>query len=342
MAAQKTCRLDLALQGGGSHGAFTWGVLDALLEDGRFEFDGISGTSAGAMNAVVLAAGFAEAKTEGLSSAAAHRLRCDLAREKLHTFWHEVGKIGTLLAASPASFAAQMMPWLKPVLSPAQSNPFDINPLRRILNQLVDFDLIARLHGEKWMPQLFICATSVRTGKGEIFANRNLSSQVVMASACLPLLYQAVEIDGEQYWDGGYAGNPALYPLIYHTPANDILLVQINPVAIDQMPNSLDEIQDRVNQITFNAGLLSELRAIRFVTRLLEEQKLDTSRYRKIFLQQIDGGSALMAYGSDSKVKSDWEFLQTLFEQGRVADEQWLKTDVKYLGVKNTMPKLLD
>ena len=341
MATHKTYRLDLALQGGGSHGAFTWGVLDALLENGAYEFDGVSGTSAGAMNAVVLAAGFAEADTEGMDEAEAHRARCELARTKLHDFWFEVGKIGTLLAASPATFAAQMMPWLKPMLSPAQSNPFDINPLRRILNQLVDFELIASLKDAKWLPQLFICATSVRTGKGVIFTNDNVSSQAVMASACLPMLYQSVEIDGEQYWDGGYAGNPALYPLIYNTPANDILLVQINPVAIEIMPKTLDEIQDRANQITFNAGLLSELRAIRFVTRLLEEEKLDVTRYRKVFLHQIDGGAFLETHGSDSKVKSDWVFLQALFEQGREAGKKWMKTNTKHLGVKNTMPKLL-
>ena len=341
MAAHKTYRLDLALQGGGSHGAFTWGVLDALLEDGGYEFDGVSGTSAGAMNAVVLAAGFAEAETEGLSVADAHRARCELARAKLHDFWYEVGKIGSMLAVSLAMFAAQMMPWLKPMLSPAQSNPLDINPLRRILNNLVDFELIASLQKEKWLPQLFICATSVRTGKGVIFTNDNVSSQAVMASACLPMLYQSVEIDGEPYWDGGYAGNPALYPLIYNTPANDILLVQINPVAIETMPKTLDEIQDRANQITFNAGLLSELRAIRFVTRLLEEEKLDVKRYRKVFLHQIDGGAFLETHGSDSKVKSDWTFLQALFEQGREAGKKWMKTNAKHLGVKNTMPKLL-
>ena len=342
MTAKKIYRMDLALQGGGSHGAFTWGVLDALLEDGSYAFEGISGTSAGAMNAVVLAAGFAEAQTEGMNEAEAHKARCELARQKLHAFWFEVGKVGTLLAASPAAFAAQMMPWLRPVLAPAQSNPFDINPLRRILNNIVDFDLIASLQEAPWMPQLFICATCVRTGKGEIFTNCNVSSQAVMATACLPMLYQAVEIDGEQYWDGGYAGNPALYPLIYQTPASDILLVQINPIAIETMPKTMDEIQDRASQITFNAGLLMELRAIRFVTRMVEEQKLDTSRYRKVFLHQIDGGAKLMAYGSDSKVKSDWPLLQRLFEDGRAAGQKWLKTDAKHLGVKNTMPKNLD
>lgn len=336
--SKQIVRLDLALQGGGSHGAYTWGVLDALLEDGRLDFDGISGTSAGAMNAAVLAAGFAEADTTGLNKAEAHKARCDLARAKLHQFWYEVGKVGTLLAASPANFAAQMMPWLKPMLSPAQTNPFGINPLRDILNKVVCFDKIAELRGEKWMPKLFICATNVRTGQGRIFTNADLSDQAIMASACLPQLYEAVEIDGEPYWDGGYAGNPALYPLIYDTPSCDILLVQINPMVIDAMPSSLDDIQDRMSQITFNAGLLSELRAIRFVSRLMDDNKLDASKYRKILMHQIDGGTDLMAFGSSSKVKSDWVFLQQLFDQGRAAGLGWLERDFACVGVKNSMP----
>lgn len=338
MKKQQTWTLDLALQGGGSHGAFTWGVLDALLEDGRIYFDGVSGTSAGAMNAAVLAAGFAEAQVGKLNKADAHRMRCDLARQKLHDFWHAVGKVGTLLAASPANFAAQLMPWLKPVLSPAQSNPFDINPLRNILNRSVDFEQIAALKDEAWMPKLFICATNVRTGQGKVFTNSELSDQVIMASACLPMLYQAVEIDGEAYWDGGYAGNPALYPLIYKTKSDDILLVQINPMEIEALPTSLSDIQDRANQITFNAGLLSELRAIRFVARLMDENKLDGERYKKILMHQIDGGSHLATFGSDSKVKSDWSFLQQLFMKGREAGELWLEEQLPFVGVKSTMP----
>ncbi|AUZ05521.2 MULTISPECIES: patatin-like phospholipase family protein [Vitreoscilla] len=333
--------LDLALQGGGSHGAFTWGVLDALLEDGRLSFQGISGTSAGAMNAVVLAAGFAEAKIEGMNETEAHLARCQLAREKLHDFWFAVGRVGTLMAASPVSFAAKMMPWMKPMLSPVQANPFDINPLRDILNRVVDFDCLTAQKCEDWMPQLFICATNVRTGKGKIFTNQQMSSQVVMASACLPMLYQTVEVDGEPYWDGGYAGNPALYPLIYSTPCHDILLVQINPMEIDALPKSMSDIQDRANQITFNAGLLSELRAIRFVTTLLDENKLDIKKYRKIYMHQVDGGADLLPLGAESKVKSDWNFLSQLFEKGRVAGAAWLETHFDDIGKKTTMASLL-
>ena len=338
MAVKKTWKIDLALQGGGSHGAFTWGVLDALLEDERLAFDGVSGTSAGAMNAVVLAGAFAEADTTGMNKTEAHAARCQMARKKLHQFWYKVGQVGTMLAASPASFAAQMMPWLKPMLSPAQSNPFGINPLRDILNEVVDFNSIGKFCQEDWMPNLFICATNVRTGQGVIFRNQQLSDKVIMASACLPMLYDAVEIEGEFYWDGGYAGNPAIYPLIYETKSCDVLLIQINPIQIDALPTSLDDIQDRANQITFNAGLLSELRAIRFVSKLMDENKLDEEHYRKILMHQIDGGELLMAFGSASKVQSDWVFLQKLFEQGRKAGQHWLENDLPFVGKKSTMP----
>ena len=204
--------LNLALQGGGSHGALTWGVLDALLEDGRFAFEGISGTSAGAMNAVAVAHGFAQAVLQHQDTRDAHAAGCALARQTLARLWEGVGTLGSLLWGVPLQgnpVLGLMAQWL----SPYQTNPLDINPLRRLLEREVDFDALCHVRGARG-PRVFVCATNVRTGRGEIFSGPRLSADAVMASACLPLLFKAVQIDGEHYWDGGYSGNPALHPLI--------------------------------------------------------------------------------------------------------------------------------
>ncbi|PAT31391.1 patatin [Vandammella animalimorsus] len=333
---------NLALQGGGSHGAFTWGVLDALLEAGNCRFDGISGTSAGAMNATVLAAGFAQAAELGLTDAReAHARGCELARQTLRTFWEAVGTMGVFLNASPSSMAAQWMPWLKPLmvppLSPAQTNPMDINPLRTLLRRLIDFEAIRRYQGQGLVPHLFIGATNVRTGRSKVFEGEQVSLDALMASACLPQLFNAVEIDGEHYWDGGYSGNPAIYPLIYHAQADDVLLVQINPIETNAVPRTMTEIQERVNEVTFNASLLAELRAIEFVRRLLEEGRLEPGRYKAMRMHRIDGGSLLEPFGSDSKLRADIRFLQDLFSLGRTAAQQWLQTHYADVGVRATL-----
>ncbi|HCE28298.1 MAG TPA: patatin, partial [Comamonadaceae bacterium] len=221
-------RLNLALQGGGSHGAFTWGVLDALLEDDHLDFEGISGTSAGAMNAVALAQGFAQAAQEYTDPQEARLAGAALARTTLTRLWEGVGALGGLSWGAPLSQAFPALQMMTQWLAPAQANPLDINPLRRLLERVVDFDLLCATR--KAVPQVFVCATNVRTGRGEIFAGPRLSADAVMASACLPLVFKAVEIDGDRYWDGGYSGNPALHPLIYQTECSDILLVQINPI----------------------------------------------------------------------------------------------------------------
>ncbi|PZU38760.1 MAG: patatin [Acidovorax sp.] len=332
-------RLNLALQGGGSHGALTWGVLDALLEDGQFLIDGVSGTSAGAMNAVALAHGFAQAAREHKDPLEAHRAGCELARATLARLWEGVGTLGSLTWGIPLPGAGPLLGMMSHWLSPYQTNPLDINPLRRVLEREVDFEALAsaRVPQSTTVPQVFVCATNVRTGRGEIFTGKRLSADAVMASACLPLLFKAVEIDGEHYWDGGYSGNPALHPLIYKTDCADVLLVQINPIEHQGVPDSASEIMERMNEITFNAALLSELRAIEFVRRLLAEGKLDARRYKSVRMHRIDGGAVLEPFGAASKLRADLAFVRRLFDLGRAAGQDWLQAHRADVGVRTTV-----
>lgn len=324
---------NLALQGGGSHGAFTWGVLDALLEDGRIDFEGASGTSAGAMNAVVLAHGLARAHADGLRG----QDKKEAARHALSRFWEGVGLMGTFMAGVPLPAAQAFGAWFSQWFSPYQSNPLGLNPLRTLLLREVDFDLLARQRQMK----VFVTATNVRTGRGEVFSGKRLSCASVMASACLPTLFQAVEIDGEHYWDGGYSGNPAIYPLIYDTSSADMILVQINPVESNYKPGaSAADIAERVNEITFNAPLLAEVRAIEFVARLLAEGKLDDQRYKNVLLHRVDGGAALAEFGAASKARADAAFLRRLFDLGRTAGQAWLAEHFDDLGVRSSVEKL--
>ena len=339
--------VNLALQGGGSHGAFTWGVLDALLDDGRIDLEGISGTSAGAMNAVALAHGFAQA--QGQSRLA---LRAS-ARQSLTDFWNGVVSMGALSStlagahrvpfdllfgglsaltgsASPSQILSDAVTnfWTQAV-SPYQSNPLDINPLRNFLERQVDFERLAAYQALK----VFVVATKVSTGKAEVFSGVRLTADAVMASACLPTVFQAVEIEGEHYWDGGYAGNPAIHPLIYQCTSADVMLVQINPIERHQLPTTAASILDRVNEITFNATLIAEMRAIAFVKRLLLNGKLDPARYKNVLMHRIDGGEALEAYPASTKSNTDAALIHTLRDLGRTSAQQWLKKHYAAIGV---------
>jgi NTE family protein len=335
MARSKS--VDLALQGGGSHGAFTWGVLDALLEDGRVTFDGVSGTSAGAMNAAVLAVGLARGGPAR-------------ARQALADFWMEVGgrpacfgSVGVPTAAwQPAwpafMFNSELWPgaalwegWLR-LFSPAQLNPLNLNPLRDILQRHVDVVLL-----RSGPVKLFITATAVKTGQARVFTGQDLSVDALLASACLPQLFQTVQIDGEAYWDGGYSGNPALWPLIYGTDTDDVVLVQINPLQRDHLPVTAMEIADRVNEITFNASLVSEVRAIAFVQRLLREERVDRSRYKDMRLHRIADEAGLSVYGAASKQNADPRLLQALFGLGRRAGQAWLAEHLDAVGQRSTV-----
>jgi NTE family protein len=342
-----TVALDLALQGGGSHGAFTWGVLDALLQDTRLVPVGVSGTSAGAMNAAVLATGFAEGGHAG-------------ARQALAAFWRDVSRTGSCFgngAHTPAPDPlAAMFPWLSAwpwshvwtrrladlarvgpqmlthLWSPYQLNPLGLNPLRAVAQRHVSEEAL-----REGPLKLFVTATSVHTGQPEVFKGRRLSLDALLASACLPHLFQAVEIEGVPYWDGGYTGNPALWPLIYDTDALDVLLVKINPLRRESTPDTPMEIADRVSEITFNAGLVGELRAVAFVQRLLREDRIDRARYKNLRLHMVHDEDGLAAFGAASKLNTQWDFLQSLHALGVAAAQRWLERHRDDIGRRSTL-----
>ncbi|GAB3470208.1 patatin-like phospholipase family protein [Polaromonas eurypsychrophila] len=343
--------INLALQGGGSHGAFTWGVLDALLEDGRLDIEGISGTSAGAMNAVALAHGFA------LSEGKTRIQRHEAARQALDSFWNGIVDMGAISSSlskmqrapfgilfglmgtgnsSTKLWTDAMTRYWSSSMSPYQSNPFDINPLRDFLEKQVDFDrLAAARHPET--PKVFVVATRVASGKAEVFSGRRLTVSAVMASACLPMVFQAVEIDGDHYWDGGYSGNPGIHPLIYSCDSRDVVLVQINPILRGKLPTTAAEIASRVNEITFNAALIAEMRAIDFVKRLLAEGKLEATHYKDVLMHRIDGGAALDKFESATRASTEKGLIHSLRDLGVLCGKEWLAKRYDALGVKSTV-----
>lgn len=331
--------LNLALQGGGSHGAFTWGVLDALLDDGRLAFEGLSGTSAGAVNAVAMASGWAQAQAAG-------RDPREGARESLSALWGEVAGWGVLDAwrqaitrmlwgGLPKEYAPTniMTQAFRGLVGPDQANPLDINPLRDLLDRRIDFDAIAR-HP---LLKVYVSATHVRTGKAVIFSGRRLDTRAVLASACLPMLFRAVEIDGEPYWDGGYSVNPALAPLIHGCASADLLLVQINPLRREDKPQTPGEVLDRINELNFNASLLTQMRAIEFLNRLVQEGSVAPDRGKLVRVHRIDGGAALQDYPSSSRTSTDSAMIHALFSLGREASQLWLARHRSALGRHGTV-----
>ena len=336
-ATSRTKTINLALQGGGAHGAFAWGVLDYLLEDRRLRFDGISGTSAGSMNAVVLAYGL-------------HIGDADSARAALDDFWKAVSDAGQQYSAVRAwPWDRQMAHWnndndltfqmfkaMTNTFSPYQLNPMNFNPLRDLLLRQVDFAELNQCQKTK----LFLSATNVRTGNVRIFNTREITVDTVMASACLPTIYQAVEIDGESYWDGGYMGNPALFPLFYDTDTRDVLIVHINPIARNSTPTTPHEIDDRVNEISFNSSLIKELRAVAFVQKLLDEgwlkeQYRDQMKY--VLIHSLRADETLADLSSASKVCTEWGFLTALRDRGRASAKQWLDRHFGDIGIRQTV-----
>lgn len=326
--------ISLALQGGGAHGAFTWGVLDAILEDGRLAIEALSGTSAGAMNAVVLSEGWIDDGIDG-------------ARAQLENFWRRISVDGKYGASERSLIDIMLGAWgrngtppgllwfelFSKVASPYDVNPLNINPLRGVIADLIDFDKVQACRAVK----LFIAATNVRTGKIKVFSGEELTADHLMASACLPMLFQAVEIKGEAYWDGGYMGNPALFPLFYEATGDDILLVQINPLQRKELPTNARAIQDRLNEITFNASLLRELRAIEFVNRLVDAGKLPKEEYKRVLMHRIDGGPPLAELTSATRMNAEWDFLLRLRDMGRAAAKRWLKRNYDAIGVQGTL-----
>jgi NTE family protein len=320
--------INVALQGGGSHGAFSWGVLDRLLEDGRLGIAAVSGTSAGAMNAVAFADGWVRGGPDG-------------ARQKLHDFWAAVARNGRF---SPIQRTPWDMLWgnwsvenspgyvwydtMSRLLSPYYANPFDINPLRDVVEAEIDFKRVRACEAVK----LYISATNVETGQIRVFNPDEISLDVVMASACLPLLFRAVEIDGTPYWDGGYGGNPAIFPFFEANAIEDVLLVQINPVIREGTPRTANEIQNRIDEITFNAALLREFRAIAFVKELIADGRLPKGEYRDIRMHRIDADEAFKDLSASSKINAEWAFLEYLRDLGRVAATDWLEDHFDKVG----------
>ncbi|MGH6867493.1 MAG: patatin-like phospholipase family protein, partial [Methylocella sp.] len=330
-------KVSLALQGGGSHGAFTWGVLDYLLEDGRLDIEAITGTSAGAMNAVVLAEGYLEGGRKG-------------ARKCLAKFWRSITDAGVfspierrcldIFFSSPLrSMATQwwtdfITHYASPYdFNPLNLNPLNLNPLRDHLEKAVDFAKVRALTELK----LFVAATNVQTGKIKVFEGPELTADHVMASACLPYLFQAVVIDGVPYWDGGFMGNPSLFKLFYTTACPDIVIVQINPIERDEVPRSAHEIQDRLNEITFNGALMGELRAIEFVNRPVDSGKLSRDNYTRHFVHRIGGGNYLAPFPASSKLDASWSLIGKLHGLGRDAAKQWLDDTYESIGRKGTL-----
>ena len=329
--------VNLALQGGGAHGAFTWGVLDRLLEDPRIAFEGLSGTSAGSVNAVVLAYGMMRGGRDG-------------AREALARLWKGVAAIGA------ATLPVRRAPWeflltgwnigfspsyqafraLTGMYSPYQLNPGNLNPLRSLLESEVDFD---ELHGCLAV-KLFLTATRVRDGKIRVFRTHEVTSDVVLASSCLPQYFQAVEVAGEAYWDGGYTGNPALFPFFYECDSRDVVIVHVNPIVRDEVPVLPDAIANRVNEITFNASLIAELRAIAFVQKLVADGWLKVekrSQLRYIRVHAIRADRALGDLTEASKFALDWAFLATLRDRGREMAAEWLDETRSALGRRSSV-----
>lgn len=324
----------LALQGGGSHGAFTWGVLDRLLEEEDLEIDSISGTSAGAMNGAVL--------TAALAAGGAER-----ARQALTEFWTAVAArcafgplyptAFDLLAGSPnrdlSPFYAGF-DLLMRTFSPYQMNPMGIHPLRSLLTDRIDIPFLCRVTH----PKLFVTATNVGRGTLKSFQGSELSAEALLASAALPFLWQAMAINGESYWDGGYLGNPSLHPLVRETRCSDILLIQVTPLARPHIPMTLTAIFDRVNEISFNATLLAELDAVARINRLLEQGYLDgdASGMRVIHLHAIANDPRMAHFTAMSKMNSDLGFLHTLRDLGRETAHRWLQQNKERIGLEST------
>lgn len=327
----ETVLVDLALQGGGSHGAFTWGVLDRLLEETWLRIDGISGTSAGAMNAVVLVDGYEEGGPKGAQAA-------------LEEFWRRVAYSARFspirrspldillgrwtLDTSPVFIAFDLAARL---FSPYDLNPRGANPLREVLAECVDFGRVANSS-----IRLFVTATSVHTGRGRVFRNKELTPDVLLASACLPTLFQAIEIDGEPYWDGGYSGNPTMTPLVRECASHDTLLVAVNPVERQGTPRSAREILDRLNEVSFNATLLKELRMIALLRQVADAGSGEGALWAGMRIHLISS-TTIDELGASSKFNAEWEFLSMLRDEGRRCAETFLASHAASVGKRSTL-----
>lgn len=334
-AAKKTQdrkKIVIALQGGGSHGAYTWGVLDAILEDERIEVEGLSGTSAGGMNATAAAQGIIKGGNRE-------------ARKTLKLLWEMIGDQGKKSPIRPNYFdkmtknfsisnspAYKMMQFVTTFLSPYQLNPSGKHPLQPVVDDLFDFEALR----ESDLVKLFLCATHVATGKLKVFSGQELSKESVLASACVPTLFQAIEVDGELYWDGGFIGNPAIYPLIYNCETPDILVVQIRRVHDPKIPTTVHDINNRLGEITQNACLTREMRSIAFISKLIDDGIIPKDKMKRLHMHMIRDDQFFGGIDRASGFCSDPDFLEYLFKAGRRAGRQWLKNHFDQIGVAST------
>lgn len=325
--------ISLALQGGGAHGAYAWGVLDRLLDDERIEVEAISGTSAGAMNAAVFADGMGRG---GRAEA----------KRALEAFWRNISNAARFSPLQPAPFDRLTRGWnldhspafmvfdlMSRMLSPYQLNPANINPLRDVLVKSVDFERLEHCRAVR----LFISATNVKSGKVRVFESGEITPDVLLASACLPFMFQAVTVDGEPYWDGGYMGNPALFPLIYGAESRDVVIVQINPLGCDQVPTTAPAIMNRLNEISFNSSLMREMRAVSFVTDLIDQGRLDAQQYKRMNVHWIEAEEQMKGLGVSSKLNAQWDFLLHLKAIGRDVASGWLERNFDAIGDRSTV-----
>lgn len=333
-SAPDTKKISLALQGGGSHGAFTWGVLDRLLEDERISIDAICGTSAGAMNGAMVACGMAGGGRRG-------------ARELLETFWRRISEKSLIGSPRPSvidrmigpgnmdfSLHYHMVDLLSRLCSPYEFTMGGVHPLQEILDEITDFDLLKRDES----PKLFVCATNVNSGKIKVFNTVEVCTEALLASACLPFAFQAVEIDGQHYWDGGYMGNPPIFPLIYECEVSDIVIIQIDRIASPKLPKTGKEILDRVSEISFNSCLMRELRVIAYVTDLLERENFKNSgNLRRLRMHLIGDAEGMEDFGVSSKLNAEWDFLTHLRDIGRRRAAAWLDENFENIGVESTL-----
>lgn len=329
--SRSTNRVSLALQGGGAHGAFTWGVLDALLEDGRLDFEGISGTSAGAMNAVVLADGLAKGGRDG-------------AREALARFWEAVASsapfdlsVGADAENGAVAPSVKMLLYWARQFSPSQLNPFDINPLRDIVSAQIDFD---RLRARSPL-KLFIAATHANTGRLRLFRTRELSAAALLASACLPSIHHTIEIDGEPYWDGGYSANPAVFPLVYDCDASDILLVLLSPLLHGETPRSAEDIRGRQMDLAFNATFLREMRSLAHAREYASRSVLPLGRLerrlKRLNFHLVADDELMSQLAAETKLTTSLAFLQMLRDRGRAHALEWLSAHFWEIGRRSSV-----
>ena len=329
--------INIGLQGGGAHGAFSWGALDKLLEDGRIKIEALSATSAGSMNAVIYSYGLHNGGREG-------------ARDLLHQFWKRISELGKMY--SPVhllslehinggwnvdkSIGYSVFETITTAFSPYQFNPLQLSPLQDVLEELIDFEDLRKCSVVK----LFLSATNVRTGRIRVFPIEELTVEAVLASACLPNLFQSVQIGSEFYWDGGYSGNPAIFPLFYNTKSRDILIIHTNPIERNEIPKTVGDILNRIIEITFNSALLKEIRAVIFVQKLLREGWLKEEyrgHFKDILLHSIRGDETMSELSVPSKFNTDWDFLLYLFKKGCDAAGVWIQKNYSHLGKNSTV-----